>query len=753
MEPAKDMKKQIGDEGREKKKTMDDVGKTAEEGGDMGKEMGDEARESAEDMGEEMGDEAGENLPTDELGDEVENAEDHVQYDLSILDGLEVQEGGKLFDSDGNLIGEVAEGNPEDLVGETVNAEGEIIDEDGDLIGVVSLVQQHLGAEEEEGIETPTAKEGLDEKEGVPQADMGEAEDEAGGIDLPSAGDEAAEKTQEEAPKPEEGITGDEQAAGEVGGALPEEKPEIEKPEVEGEAEALEEQKPPEVEGALPDISTLEGLKCNKLGSIVNADGTAVGELIEGNAKKLARDGCQLDAQGQFWDNQGHVIGKAKVIPVEEEEQGPFADSGDIYVAEDGLVKDEGGRTVGKVVEGDAKKLIGRAVDDDGDILDKRGNVIGKAEPYEEPEPEEEPEEEEEGEDFSALEGLTVNKLGNILDNNGVIVGRIAEGNPKKMAGKKVDANGQIWSDAGKVIGQAELIPADEREKPEGAFYGFEGVTVGDEGTVVDPSGEVIGRLVEGDAERLKGRAVDEDGEIIDKLGNVIGRAERWKPEEEPEPELSPEELEKQRKEKEDEDLAKKMSAIVQRTLDSVGPICRQIMQHIEKANQTPKDELDEEELVKQVKPLIEEAANALQECKGALRALDPDGRIAETAKARSATHEATPAEQHLADLLKELTQTVVETIDNGRRLIADMPHAKKELNPLWALLSEPLFQIIAAVGLLLSGVLGLVSRLLDGLGLGGILRGLLGNLGLDKLLEGFGLGTVTEALGFEGKK
>ncbi|KAL2847392.1 hypothetical protein BJX68DRAFT_276561 [Aspergillus pseudodeflectus] len=665
--------------------------------------MEEEGREGAEDMGRQMGDEAREEMPTDEVEEEAENAEDHVQYDLSILDGREVQEGGKVFDDDGNLIGEVAEGNPEDLVGQTVNAEGEIIDEDGDLIGVVNLVQQ--GSE-------------VGEKEGAPQADMGEAEDEAGGIDLPAAGEEAGEATREQAPKPEEGITGDEQAAGEV-------------------------------EGALPDISTLEGLKCNKFGNIVNADGTVVGELVEGDAKKLARDGCQLDAQGQFWDNQGHVIGRAKVIPVEEEEQGPFADSGDIYVAEDGWVKDEGGRVVGKVVEGDAKKLVGRAVDDDGDILDKRGNVIGRAEPYEEPEEEEqEEEEEEEGQDLSALEGLTVNKLGNILDNNGVLIGRIAEGNPKKLAGKKVDAKGQIWSDAGKVIGQAELIPADEREKPEGPFYGFEGLTVGDEGTIVDSSGEVIGRLVEGDAERLKGRAVDEDGEIIDKLGNVIGRAERWKPEE---PELSPEELEKQRKEKEDEDLAKKMCAIVQRTLDSVGPICRQIMQHIEKANQTPKDELDEEELVKQVKPLIEEAANALQECKGALRALDPDGRIAETAKARSATHEATPAEQHLADLLKELAQTVAETIDNGRRLIADMPHAKKELNPLWALLSEPLFQIIAAVGLLLSGVLGLVSRLLDGLGLGGILRGLLGNLGLDKLLEGFGLGTVTQALGLEG--
>lgn len=42
------------------------------------------------------------------------------------------------------------------------------------------------------------------------------------------------------------------------------------------------------------------------------------------------------------------------------------------------------------------------------------------------------------------------------------------------------------------------------------------------------------------------------------------------------------------------------------------------------------------------------------------------------------------------------------------------MPHAKKELNPLWGLLAEPLFQIIAAVGLLLNGVLGLVGKLVS---------------------------------------
>lgn len=151
---------------------------------------------------------------------------------------------------------------------------------------------------------------------------------------------------------------------------------------------------------------------------------------------------------------------------------------------------------------------------------------------------------------------------------------------------------------------------------------------------------------------------------------------------------------------------------------------------------------MDEEKLVQIVKPLIEDAGNMLQECKSTVRALDPDGSIAASAKVHSSTHEATPEEYQLADLLKQLTQTVTTTIENGRRRIADMPHAKKKLNPLWALLSEPLFQIIAAVGLLLSGILGLVNKLLSGLGLGGILQGLLGSLGIDNLMSSLGLGS-----------
>jgi hypothetical protein len=175
-------------------------------------------------------------------------------------------------------------------------------------------------------------------------------------------------------------------------------------------------------------------------------------------------------------------------------------------------------------------------------------------------------------------------------------------------------------------------------------------------------------------------------------------------------------------------------------------------LQRIEKAERTPKEELDEEALVQNVKPLLEEGGQILQECNGSVRALDPDGRIAEQAKARAASHEASPEEHTLANQLSELAETVTSTIDSGKNMIADMPHAKKELNPLWGLLSEPLFQIIAAVGLLLNGVLSLVGRLLDGLGLGGLVKGLLGGLGLDQLLSNLGLTSLTDALGVTGK-
>ncbi|KUM66895.1 hypothetical protein ACN42_g201 [Penicillium freii] len=279
------------------------------------------------------------------------------------------------------------------------------------------------------------------------------------------------------------------------------------------------------------------------------------------------------------------------------------------------------------------------------------------------------------------------------------------------------------------------------------------------EGEVRDADGNLIGKLTSGNLATLVGKTIDDNGYVVDNDDNKIGECTLLEnipePEpEEPEEEEGPtaEEQEAAAKAESDRQLAEKMISILSQTLDRVKPVCKQIEEACEKADRTPKEELDEEKLVQTVKPLLEEGGRILQECNGAIRALDPDGRIAATAKARAASRDATPEEYQLADMIKELTETVIKTIDNGKRRIADMPHAKKKLNPLWGLLSEPLFQIIAAVGLLLNGVLGLVGRLLDGLGLGGLLNGLLGSLGLDKLINGLGLGSLTDALGL-GKK
>ncbi|RKK35174.1 hypothetical protein BFJ69_g18679, partial [Fusarium oxysporum] len=197
--------------------------------------------------------------------------------------------------------------------------------------------------------------------------------------------------------------------------------------------------------------------------------------------------------------------------------------------------------------------------------------------------------------------------------------------------------------------------------------------------------------------------------------------------------------------------LAQSLAYQIEQTLERLRPICKSIKDKISAAEAQKPEDRDEEELVRQVKPLIEEGGKILTETNGIIRGLDPDSRISRNAKQKTAAGEATPEEAHLANLLKELSTEIQTTIEEGKRKLEGMPHAKKEINPLWALLAEPLFQIVAAVGLLLSGVLGLVGKLLgpilspllNGLGLGGLLDGLLGGLGLKKILSGLGLGVV----------
>src|SRR5204862_550763 len=141
------------------------------------------------------------------------------------------------------------------------------------------------------------------------------------------------------------------------------------------------------------------------------------------------------------------------------------------------------------------------------------------------------PEEKEVEKDLSALDGKTVNKLGNVVDAQGNIFGRVVDGELKRLIGCAVDGKGQIWSKNGKVIGHADTIEGGDDGKAEGPFSNFESTIVAKEGdnyVVKDASGQIVGRIVEGDPKKLVGRKVDDDGDIVDKNGNVIGKAERW---------------------------------------------------------------------------------------------------------------------------------------------------------------------------------------------------------------------------------
>jgi len=280
-----------------------------------------------------------------------------------------------------------------------------------------------------------------------------------------------------------------------------------------GKAERSEEEEPaPEPEPEAVDLSELEGKKVNKAGNIVDDNGKLFGKLVTGDASKLV--GRKCDAEGKIYSDSGKVIGTAELVPMDDREaakESPFEDFPNATVNKDGKIVFDG-TIVGQLIEGDAKKLLGKTIDKDGEIVDKIGNVIGKAERWEEPEPEPEPEEA--PVDLSALAGKRVNKVGNVVDSNGDIYGRIVDGDPKKLAGKMCDKNGQIWDDGGRVIGKAELVPESERAgQKEGPFTGFNNPTVTKDGKVADSSGAIIGRLVSGDGKLLYGKQVDDDGE------------------------------------------------------------------------------------------------------------------------------------------------------------------------------------------------------------------------------------------------
>ena len=779
--------------------------------GEDGKPVGKIELASADEKTDEAVDEAGGKVEekAEEAGDKIDPA--------SVVGPLAVKESGEVADKDGRVIGKLTEGDPTKLARrkdiKSVDKDGNLVGEDGKPAGKIELASADA---EKVGEAAEGAADKVEEK-AEEAGDKIDPESIVGPLKV----DESGQVSDKDGRVLGQLIDGDAKklsknknimSVDKDGNLLGKDGKPVGKIELADDEDDEEK----------PDLSLLEGKKVNKAGNVVDEAGSVVGRVIKGNLQQLIGKPC--DAEGKIWDDSGKVIGEAELLPEDERKQNvvrPFEDFPDATIGKEGFVAYDG-LVVGKLVEGDAKTLVGKKVDPDGDVVDKNGNLLGKAERYEEPEPEPEPEV-----DVSELAGKKVNKVGNVVDEHGTIFGKLVEGDPKKLAGRRSDKLGNVWNDSGEIVGKAELVPASERDKKkDGPFADFPGATVDKDGKVVDAKGGIIGRLIEGDAKALAGKKVDEDGDVLDGSGNPLGKAERWEEPEverkhnplagrkvnregnvvdengdligkltegepskctgkeidedgdivdqkgqtvghatlledippEPEEEIGPEEQERLKKEKEDRELAKKLAVMIGQALDKVKPVLKNIedvsarspprddvlptanvlRQRLDAADRTPKDELDEEKVVKDVKPLIEEGGRILSETNGTIRALDPDGRIQSNAKHKAATAEATPEEYHLAEVVTEvghhkpfacgpsrmsiavltliapiqLTENVHNSIERAKRKIEDMPHAKKELNPLWALLTQPLGQIIAAVGLLLTGVLNLVGQL-----------------------------------------
>lgn len=489
---------------------------------------------------------------------------------VAMFDGpFTIADGGKVMDQSGKVLGKLADGSDiQDLIGKEVKG----IDEKGNLLGENSTVLGKIDIAPEGSMAERI-------KEEVPEAAdrlnaLKEAQEEVAPIQIPSFAPSVAGKVIDMFEGPfniaEDGQVTDQngkilgklaegqdfqnlvgkeiKGIDEHGNLLGDNDTQLGKvdlvpegtivdrirdqiPEAAERLDAIDAAKQQAEEAKLPNVSILEGLKINKMGNVVDGNGNPIGKVKSGELKKLV--GRVPDKEGKVWDDRGNVIGEVEVLPEPvKNEASPFEDFPDATVDKFGKVIFNG-RQVGVVVGDDWTKLIGKKVDAEGDILDKNGNVVGHAERQEEEEPEE-PEEEEI--DYSMLKDKKVNKLGNVVDDKGQIWGHVVQGIVKNLAGKKVGDKGQIFNDAGKVIGQAEPIPDSERQdvKEPSPFEDFPDAVVGDNGDVLF-NGEKVGIVVEGDAKKLKGKPVDADGDILDKAGNTLGRAERWEAEPEPE--------------------------------------------------------------------------------------------------------------------------------------------------------------------------------------------------------------------------
>ena len=183
--------------------------------------------------------------------------------------------------------------------------------------------------------------------------------------------------------------------------------------------------------------------------------------------EKTSKDMCEQLTANALSDSEMQL---AEPVEMDENQtcarpDGPFAGFEGLQVQKDETVTTLCGDIIGRIIEGDIGKITNLAVDNDGDVIDRYGNVKGKAERWE---PQLRPP--------SLLCGLRLDSEGWARDEHGDAVGKLVRGDLDQCVGKEIGVDDKIVDADGNELGEAQEIrrfidastpPPDEKMLPD----------------------------------------------------------------------------------------------------------------------------------------------------------------------------------------------------------------------------------------------------------------------------------------------
>ena len=128
--------------------------------------------------------------------------------------------------------------------------------------------------------------------------------------------------------------------------------------------------------------------------------------------------------------------------------------------------------------------------------------------------------------DRADLQGLLLNEQGFVLGKDGFPIAKLITGILEVAVGRPLNAHMQIVDDFNRVIASCELLPRPlPKITRQGPFAAFTKGVVDSTGLVKDDTGDVVGRVIEGDIEHTTGCTVNNEGRIVDVLSEFQGHA------------------------------------------------------------------------------------------------------------------------------------------------------------------------------------------------------------------------------------